>query len=631
MNDKPEIKPQGISPLKHICMTIGELPSSYLETMTYYEMLLWFTKFLQERMIPTLDNNALAVEELQGLFIELQNYVNNYFDNLDVQDEINNKLDEMLEQGVLEQIIEQYLNSSAIWGFDNVADMKEASNLIDGSYAKTLGFYEKNDGGKALYKIRTITNADIVDNASIIALNNENLIAELIIKNEITPEIFGAKGDGLEDDSSKILETFNYAKDNELTLILNKTYLINTPITLNGNGKEININMSGYFIPNKQIDITNIINSDLKIHLKDSGNNDSSEYGVVFSKLKYCYLDLLAENVKKTAFYIYSSRTAQSTCNWCNVKIKGTNNTKTLLHGVLGYTVPDNGAFGCYEDIEDHNPSEPITFRSSSDITILHFENEFNDGTWTKNSLEFLYCGLIHCSHIACGANAKNLIYLQSSRVFIDNVFVLAEDKTNGELNIPSNVTGVYATGGGSIKINNITNHGCKYAIDMSSMTDQGCLDSYIYNVYNMYDENVEQRRGGIYCPKISNDILYTYNDLNKGVLNYSSYITYNEKLSINNSAIVKNDNQVNIHVDFNVINANISQNDTIISINTSLLKEALNSSGIIYDRTNNVVRGLATLQNNSFQIKTTASLISGDRYDLNISFYLKKSKLQQL
>ena len=62
MNDKPEIKVGYVTPLKKICMTIGELPSSYLETMTYYEMLVWFTEFLRNKVIPTVDNNAEAVQ-----------------------------------------------------------------------------------------------------------------------------------------------------------------------------------------------------------------------------------------------------------------------------------------------------------------------------------------------------------------------------------------------------------------------------------------------------------------------------------------------------------------------------------------------------------------------------------------
>ena len=153
MNDKIEKEVITLKPFKRFCMTIGELPSSYLETMTYYEMLVWFTKYMQDTIIPTINNNGEAVSELQNLFVELQTYVNDYFDNLDVQEEINNKLDDMVEQGTLQEIIADYLNSKAIFGFDTVNDMKESTNLIDGSYVQTLGYYSKNDGGSALYKI----------------------------------------------------------------------------------------------------------------------------------------------------------------------------------------------------------------------------------------------------------------------------------------------------------------------------------------------------------------------------------------------------------------------------------------------------------------------------------------------
>ena len=45
------------------------------------------------------------MEKISQAFIELQNYVNNYFANLDVQDEINTKLNEMVEDGTFEQLI----------------------------------------------------------------------------------------------------------------------------------------------------------------------------------------------------------------------------------------------------------------------------------------------------------------------------------------------------------------------------------------------------------------------------------------------------------------------------------------------------------------------------------------------
>ena len=241
MNDKIEKEVITLKPFRRFCMTIGELPTSYLESMTYYEMLVWFTKYMQDTVIPTINNNGEAVSELQNLFVELQTYVNDYFDNLDVQEEINNKLDDMVEQGTLQEIIADYLNSKAVFGFDNVASMKSSTNLIDGSFAQTLGYHEKNDGGKALYKIREITNDDVVDEMKIIALSTNNLIAELIENNIINIKQIGGYGDDTNDDTAVI----QYAVDNfdniyipEGTFKITDEIDIKPNITIKGNGSK---------------------------------------------------------------------------------------------------------------------------------------------------------------------------------------------------------------------------------------------------------------------------------------------------------------------------------------------------------------------------------------------------------
>ena len=110
MNEEIDITVKGLTPFKKFCMTIGALPTSYLETMSYYEMLMWFTKYLTDTVIPTVNNNAEAVEEVQNIVMEMQDYINNYFDNLDVQEEINNKLDEMAEDGSLYALIQRFVN-----------------------------------------------------------------------------------------------------------------------------------------------------------------------------------------------------------------------------------------------------------------------------------------------------------------------------------------------------------------------------------------------------------------------------------------------------------------------------------------------------------------------------------------
>lgn len=126
------------------------------------------------------------VVNLTNAFNNLQDYINNYFTNLDVQDEINNKLNQMAESGQLTEIVTAYLQIAGILAFNTVADMKNSDNLIDGSFAETFGYSQLNDKKGAKYKIRTITNDDVVDNINIIALKNTNLVAELIKENKNT-------------------------------------------------------------------------------------------------------------------------------------------------------------------------------------------------------------------------------------------------------------------------------------------------------------------------------------------------------------------------------------------------------------------------------------------------------------
>ena len=255
--NKENLKPvAGLKPFKHFCMSIGELPASYLETMTYYEMLVWFTKYLGDTVIPTINNNAECIDELQdkyieftddittqqdnfeeaittqqetfetnitnqqdnyetyitGLFNELHDYVQNYFDNLDVQEEINNKLDDMVEQGTLQEIVADYLNSKALFGFDNVSSMKSSTNLIDGSYARTLGFYSLNDGGGAVYKIRTKLLDETPDEIFNIAIGDD-LVADIVFLYELNVKQVGCKCDGVTDDTTKMNAIFTKIKD----------------------------------------------------------------------------------------------------------------------------------------------------------------------------------------------------------------------------------------------------------------------------------------------------------------------------------------------------------------------------------------------------------------------------------
>lgn len=155
------------------------------DALTDYELICKVVEYLN-KVIDSQNAVVGELESLEALFNELKSYVDNYFDNLDVQEEINNKLDDMVEAGTLQEIVADYLDSKAVFGFDTLADMKNGTNLIAGSYAETLGYYTKNDGGSALYKIREITNDDVVDEKFIVEMNtSDELIAELITESPV--------------------------------------------------------------------------------------------------------------------------------------------------------------------------------------------------------------------------------------------------------------------------------------------------------------------------------------------------------------------------------------------------------------------------------------------------------------
>ena len=101
-----EFRPMNhLTSLQNFMCTIGNLPTSYALSLSYEEQIWWLCDFLEKKVFPAIEENTNITEETQQAFIELQQYVTDYFNNLDVQEEINNKLDEMLEDGSLSTLI----------------------------------------------------------------------------------------------------------------------------------------------------------------------------------------------------------------------------------------------------------------------------------------------------------------------------------------------------------------------------------------------------------------------------------------------------------------------------------------------------------------------------------------------
>lgn len=120
ININPEQKP--IKKINLMCLQVlNQFPfiEETFDSITYYEML---SQIAHKINILIENNNTLDsnIKSIYDGFMELENYVNNYFNNLDVQNEINNKLNEMTEDGSLSNIINQEIFSNINNNIDTI-------------------------------------------------------------------------------------------------------------------------------------------------------------------------------------------------------------------------------------------------------------------------------------------------------------------------------------------------------------------------------------------------------------------------------------------------------------------------------------------------------------------------------
>lgn len=117
----------GIRPFRFWCQKV--LPLVYDDSLSYYELLNKVVDYLNHTIkdVATAEDN---IEALHNAYEQLQAYVNNYFDNLDVTEEIDNKLDEMVLDGTFSRLINpivlRNINPIAV---ESVSEMTDKNRL----------------------------------------------------------------------------------------------------------------------------------------------------------------------------------------------------------------------------------------------------------------------------------------------------------------------------------------------------------------------------------------------------------------------------------------------------------------------------------------------------------------------
>lgn len=236
--------------------TIPVLPQVYGDELSYYELL---NKVIEKS------------NELGDTINELIEYVNHYFDSLDIQKMIDKKLDEMAQDGTLADLINNVifskLNKSVNKRAVKCVTVLEMVNDMDISLNDiviTSGYYTINDNGNATYLI-----LDVNSGYNIPLLNG--LFAYFVGKTG-RPEQFGCKGD----DSDETIGLKNLLKTcNCIEFTPNKKYGFSSPLTVMG---DTNINGNFSCLHSLIIDVSSDPNEGL---IKVSGDN------CVFNNVKF--------------------------------------------------------------------------------------------------------------------------------------------------------------------------------------------------------------------------------------------------------------------------------------------------------------------------------------------------------
>ena len=263
----------------------SNIPSVYDNTLSYYDELTKLIAYLEQQVVPAVNETTVGLKVLKE-------YVEHYFDNLDIQEEINNKLDEMAGSGQLAEIVALYADLPCIHAYATISDMASSDNLSNGSYARAMSKTIAGTGDGFYYYIRTKTPADIPDGENIVAIGAS--LVGIKIPNPLDSVVANLVEDvaELQDAIQDTLVVFGDSwSDLNVEQAVWSSYVANE---LGLTNKNYAVNGAGFVAPN-----TNLINTQITTAENDSTlNKDRVKYVVLAGGINDFRNDVLRSDLR---------------------------------------------------------------------------------------------------------------------------------------------------------------------------------------------------------------------------------------------------------------------------------------------------------------------------------------------
>lgn len=353
-----------LNPFKCWCQKV--LPLVYDDSLSYYELLCKVVDYLNKTM-ENVNDLSENFDDLQAAFNTLKNFVENYFNNLDVQEEINKKLDEMSINGFFDTLVSKYL-------------AKSIPLPMDYTY------------------IKNATVNDLLNNY--LSFNNNIRLSENLTLNELY-----CRDGMISENGISIINTLTYTtvvamKDNTITVADVDAFNI---------GDKVRVGDNEFIFATILDKKDNILTLDTNIYF---------DVGMVVAKLSNtAVLENLTFNNMALTISNNIAYIKNCTFNNCTVKLTGGifyvenstfNQTNTLLYKTGKSLINNNHYNNCYKSIECQ-----LSFENKITNNLINgysVSNQFSIGIELTNTNNYNHLGMTQ-NNVISGNTISNCNY----------------------------------------------------------------------------------------------------------------------------------------------------------------------------------------------------------------------------